>query len=787
MKLVKFEILKIITNKLFMVTFFILCFLNLLFLSYQNYLAQKNDIPYEAYKILSSDLKDKTHEEKGKYIKDAYERAEAINMIYYIQNNAKNENLALREIINTMREENKELYQKYYEESKNPTWKYTGNSDTELLFLKQINNDYNIINNYQYSLNAILEVADNLKNISIFKSKDEISFNNITKTASEYNKMQNIKINYENGKYIEKISSVNITDFIVLVLVFLLSAILITEEKEKNLFILIKSTKKGKRNTIIAKILTLFICVFLICLIFYGTNFIYYSITIGFGNIFMTIQSTSTLLLSTFKINILEYLILFFSVKCLYMFLFSFIIFYLALKFYHSSEVLIGLFLLTLFNLLIYKNIDITSKINLFQSFNLLNLMNTFELFRIYDNLRFYSFLLPKTSILIILQVVTIILLILFSFSKYIKQMKHIERENVIWRKIKSMKFIKSLKFNHIFSFEIYKLMFVNKGLIIIILFSLFIGFHFKNQNFNLSYQETFYKNYMDILSGNLNLEKEKLIKNTIKEYEKAEEELFNIQEKVLALELSNVEAMLASQPYEDILATRGVFARIESKYDYIRSHPGSAFVYDTGYYKLFRISQSNYEYDIYLIIVTIISILGIFIMEYKTGFIRILNATKNGRIKTARNKVIATILICTIIYMISIIPEIISVYKMYGLDNINMSITSLEIFHNLPSYISILSYFIAFYIVKYISYILIVLIVLYISLKLKNIVFVFITSLFIFLMPFVLVALKIVQYQVFPLMNLSIIRINFIYLLLIPIIVMMIIFLYNSVVKGLE
>ena len=173
--------------------------------------------------------------------------------------------------------------------------------------------------------------------------------------------------------------------------------------------------------------------------------------------------------------------------------------------------------------------------------------------------------------------------------------------------------------------------------------------------------------------------------------------------------------------------------------------------------------------------------------MEYKTGFIQILNATKNGRKKTARNKVITSIIVCTVIYIISIIPEILGTLKMYGLDNLSDSIISLVVFHSLPAGISILSYLIMFYIVRYISYILLILIVLYISLKLKNMVFAFITSIFVLLIPIIISVLKIAEIKIFPLMNLSIIGSNILAGFFVPTIVIISIFLYNSIVKRLE
>lgn len=787
MKFVKYEFLKIITNKLFIFTFLVLWFMNLLFLNYQNYLAPENDIPSKAYKLLETDLKDKNNSEKGKYINQLYERAKAINIIYNIQSSIKSDNPAIRDFANNLRDENKELYNKYYEESKNPKWRYTGDENTELSFLETIKNDYDKVNNYHKYLSDIIDESETIENASIFKSKDKVSLKSISKTADAYKKMQDISVSYEASVSAKKIASTTITDFFVLILVFLFSTILIIEEKEKNLFNIIKSTKNGYIVTIISKIVSLFIGVFFICVLFYGINYIYYFITLGYGNIFSPIQSVSMFMLSTIKVNILEYILIIFFAKWIYMVLLGILIFYLSIKLNNISEVLMILFIIVLINLFIFNNIDITSNINLFHSFNLINLINTNEIFRIYDNLRFFNILVSKTSSLLILQILMVITFIILSIFKYLKSMKSNIKENMILGKLKRFKLIKNIRLNNIFSFELYKMLVINKCFLIIILFLLFILYDFKNQNFSLSYNEMFYKNYMDILSGELNEKKEKLIKEKLEEYEYAERQLEIINNKVIDGELSNIDGMILSQPYEDILATKNVFNRIENKYNYIKENKNASFVYDTGYNQLFRINKSYNSHDIYLILITIISILGLFVMEYRTGFIQILNTTKNGRIKTARGKVLVSIIVCTFIYIISIVPEILKVYKMYGFTNINESIVSLEVFSNLPSYISIFNYLIIFYVVRYISYILIILLIEFISLKFKNIIFSFIVSIFVLLMPYILSMLNIFKIDMFPFMDLSIVRENIIYVFIIPFIVIVIIFLYNSVVKRLE
>ncbi len=91
MRLVTFEFLKIVTSKRFLITFFLLLVINFAFLTYSGYRESKTSIPYQAYRLLASDLKGKTNEEKGEFLKKEYERVSGLHLIYTIQNSLKSE------------------------------------------------------------------------------------------------------------------------------------------------------------------------------------------------------------------------------------------------------------------------------------------------------------------------------------------------------------------------------------------------------------------------------------------------------------------------------------------------------------------------------------------------------------------------------------------------------------------------------------------------------------------------------------------------------------------------
>ena len=97
--------------------------------------------------------------------------------------------------------------------------------------------------------------------------------------------MQNTEVTFTPSKGINTFTQMGVTDIFIILLIFVIAVIIIYEEREKNLLILIKSTKNGRSKTIFSKIIVMFLYIIAISIIMYGINFIYYGISIGYGNL----------------------------------------------------------------------------------------------------------------------------------------------------------------------------------------------------------------------------------------------------------------------------------------------------------------------------------------------------------------------------------------------------------------------------------------------------------------------------------------------------------------------
>ena len=732
-KIIKHEFLKIFTSKLFLYTLIAFVLTDIVLLIYTRNIIKKDEIPYSAYKILNEEMKDLLEIEKQELINKEYERNNAFSIISSILNNT-----YIREFAESLKNENRELYDKYINEYQTRNYKYTKDEAKELTFFKEIKKEYEECKNYKQTISEILEKAENLETISIFQeSQDDFSNKNIKDTAQKYEKMLDTQLEFIPAKGINSFTKMGITDILIVLLIFVISTIIIYEEREKNLFPLIKSTKNGRCKTILAKIFVMLILIFAISLILYAINFIYYGITIGYGNLSANIQSINTFIYSTLPISIRGYIALFFITKVTIFFIISLIILLVSNLAKNNVSNYIAVILIFGISFLGYKTIDPISKYNVFRVINLINLLEVNDIYKTHMNLNIMGNLQNVLHLSLFFAIILLVLLGLANIWIFTKRKDLGLTESYILKKLRNITILKPRIFTKIFWCEFYKLMVINKVWIILLLFTIFQIYSLSHVNKNISFSENMYRNYMKTFSGELTAEKEKRITEEQERFEKARLAIENIEVKVQKGEINREEAVKYKEPYQKVLNTEDVFLRIIEQYEHIKENPKAEFVYDTGYKQLLRMNKNAFlESDIYLIIMAEIVFSAIFVMEYKTEMNKILNTTPKGKQTTTKAKIEVCLMTSIIIFMISIIPEIIKIGQIYGFDNITASITSIPNFSNLYPEISILGFIVISYLTRIVIFNSIVLVILWISLKLKNTTYTILVASSILLIP---------------------------------------------------
>lgn len=585
---------------------------------------------------------------------------------------------------------------------------------------------------YDEFLNSVKENAEQSLSISIFSdSLSDFSKKNIEKTAEDFEKMQGIEITSDTDGGVMMMLDFAVSDLCFLLLLISVGVSLIVTEKEKKLFNLIRSTKKGTIHTFFAKLGALFIICLFINLVITSSTAGYAYFTYGFGDLSRSIQSVPALIMCYAKLSIREFMLMFFSVKTLGLFAAGTVIFLCCLFAKRAITMLVSVFSLASISFAL-TFIPETSKFSFFKYINLYSLINPYEIFRSYVNLNIFGEPVNVIAIFGIFLFLISAAAIIGAAVYYVKKrpLENCDKKYMVFS-------LKNRVHTKLWYFELKKILAINKGAVIILLFFLLQIYSVFNQVNFQSTEDYYYKYYMEMLAGPLTEEKEKIILSEKAEINEAEKKLNTLNEQRRQGKISIQEFVSRQEKYSEILEKADMFNRVYEKYLYVKETPGSEFIYDSGYEKLFGISDRDFSAENTILLLSVFSLLFccVYSSDYKNDMYRIICAAKYGTDKTRKVKTGMTVGLSVLIFLIAYIPELIYIGRFYGFDGLGsklINIPSLAYLGSLPIWFAIF----VLYALRFGVFLMLIPVISAISLKTKNNVATAIISLLIFAVP---------------------------------------------------
>lgn len=587
-------------------------------------------------------------------------------------------------------------------------------------------------NTYDEFVDAVQKNAERSLSVSIFnESLSDFSKRNIEKTAEDFEKMRGIEIKKDIDDGVLLVLNSKISDFCILILLIAIGLSLITDEKEKRLFHLIRSTAHGTYKTIISKLSALFICSILINGVITASTMIFAFKKYGFGDIFRSIQSVPDMLTAFFKQNISEYFLMLFSVKTIGIFIVGVVIFLLCLMSKHTITMILSVVLTGAVSFAASLIPD-TSVFNFFRYINLYSLINPYNALHSYVNLNIFG---KPINVIIVFALFSFLIgvLIISAVIIYFAYKRPLENNDA--------KFVNMLHRNKvhgsIMHFELKKLLSLNKAVTIILAFILFQTYNVYTQENFQSKDDYYYQYYMEMLSGQLTDEKEKIILSEKAKIDNAQEQQQSLNEQRKNKEITLQQYIQKQEEYSGILDKSEMFNKIFENYLYIKDNPNAEFIYDIGYEKLFGISEQNFSLknSMLLLCVFALCFCSVYSVDYKTDAYKILCTTKYGTDKTRKVKNRVLFLLSSIIFIAAYMPEIIYIGRFYGFPHLNGQLVSIPELSNLGA-IPIWLGIIFLYSIRFLVMILIIPIISAISLKGKNNIITAIIFFLIFVLP---------------------------------------------------
>ncbi len=713
------ELRKLFGRKTIFVVLLSLVLFNVFFLWYSN---QSNDEkpPLNAYKKISNDLSVLPNEERPDFINRYYTDIKGIELVENVKMYESWQNEHGNTLANNIKSQNLDEYNHYLSLWESGEYlHYTKNIQQESALANEIYTEITQLSGYQDYLSEIEDRANILSGISIFskETSDGFSSSNIQKTADDYSSMSHTEITYDVSYGVTSATSSLVTDCLVFIFLFIFAFLMIYDEKNKGLFSLVKSTPYGRLRLIACKMAVLDVSTAVIVFILYGCNIVFYGFTIGLGDLSRSIQSVGLFMGSTIKMSVGKFLISFMLLKWLACFLIGLIVMFASVFMRKSISAFISSGIILLVSFLQYVLIPANSQITILKHINLFGLFSAQDILGLYLNLNVFG----KAISLFFASIVTISLLILIFASL----------NCIVFSKSRSEQ---PSRFNLRFSFcsrnkeknvgksvcsqELYKILWVNKTIIVLLGFAAVSIYSCLTSVTYLSPDELYYKSYMNQLEGEVTQEKIELLKTERARFEEVQLELDKLS---MQTDSNDIQVQQKRESLERELYKQTVFERVWNQYEEIKNTDGW-FVYETGYNELFDIHKIRNGKEMLIIsLLLIICCYGIFTMEYTNGINQLIKTTPLGRGYTYKAKTTIAIVLMLLIVVIGMLPAIINISNVYGLSYLNAPICSLKDFSHMPSFISIGGFIGVLYLLKLIACTAVVMLIIFISLKTRH------------------------------------------------------------------
>lgn len=487
-----------------------------------------------------------------------------------------------------------------------------------------------------------------------------------------------------------------------------------TQEKDVGMSKILRVTKHGRRHLRRDKLILIITVSAAIALVFTLTPLIVLAMSCGLSSLAEPVQSIDALVLCPFELTTGEFLAIYLILRVLFFVLFGMICAVTAQLFEDYKPSLVIAAALAVVGVLI-ADIDSGSKFYFLAKFSPSSLADVLMLFERYRGLNFFGICLNYSIVAPIAALVIIVVLYIVSLnreSKKIQVFKKKSSEETVIKHARPMPLVTAEYKKHIICGKCY----------IIILAALILNVCVSCINFTptTNYIERQYIKYISTVRGKVSEEK----------YNYVDEEYAYIQRSIAEYPTASAEYRLGNITEEEFngYEKRKNYANycnnackmLVERANYLKSaernHPDVEFIYDEGLTRYFQIDS-----DIAAVGAIILIFSSVFAVEYESGFHMILRTAKKGRKKLWLSKLIYTLSLATLIFIVLHGSTFAVMLNSYEIDYLNAPVQSMPIFSDISEDISVGTYLLLHELTSYLGYLLTALVVSALSVMAKK------------------------------------------------------------------
>lgn len=683
-------------------------------------------------------------ENKEQFVENYYKEIQGLLLIEKVQNYQASESEISKKMAESLIAENKEDYAVYFPKWKNKDYKiYTDNLETESVFAEEIFKRYAQTKDYDGYLDEIFQQEEEKLGVSIFTSNsiDDFSEKVIRKTSEKYQGMKGTTTDFHSYEWLKQNSANEITDILILLIIFIIAMYLVFEDKRKNLFSVIRATPKGRVTCIISKMITVASSTLFVSGMMYLSMLMYIGVGYGLAGINEEIQSASEFLACPYHLKVWQFLVVSFLIKNMaFIIIALFILLVSMLCANYIVPFTSGITLISL-NALLYFTFTSVEKGNGFHYLNLWSFIKSERLLGNYALVNIEGIPVSATYMSVILLVVFFMGFVFVNIIVFVKLRKIISDE----KKIKLPAGIRiKRKGSHVSKrlavYEAYKIYRISGCAFIIVLFIGGMAMSGAKTNCYLSPNQESYKLQMKELAGELTEKKEQTILEKKAYFDDIIEQLKELEEQFSEGKIEERQYGDRKLSLESKLALYPAFVRVYERYEYVGKHKGAQFVYEDGYKKLVGKMDHWYIDMLFMIAILLIIIQStVFTMDKERGMEHLIRATPGGRKNSVVYKVSIGVMNGIIVYSCFFIRNIYIANRFYGLDLWSASLSNIKGLETVPQFIPIVAGVILFVIVQLIIVVVFSLLVMLTAKKIGNAIWAIVVQMGIVIMVYAL------------------------------------------------
>ena len=313
------------------------------------------------------------------------------------------------------------------------------------------------------------------------------------------------QLSHIDNKAVEAATSYEVSSYILLIIVLLVNILMFSVEREKGLYILVRSTAKGRLSTIACKLLVVLSVTAVVSLLFYASNIMTAGTVYGFGDLSRPVQSSELFLNCALNVTMLEYLILWVLGKTLLLCSLSMLTAFLFVVIKSSAKTYLILAAALIFEFSCFIFIDGSSVLASLKFINIFYLISGNNIFGCYQNVNIFSQPINIITVFIGLAIALSVVGVLGAALAFSRLSQHNGKLVLLDRLMSRLGRFKKINGSvRIYSGEAYKHYKTSFALVAVIIL-VALGFVSYNDDLSIIFrspQESAYDTYMQTLEG---------------------------------------------------------------------------------------------------------------------------------------------------------------------------------------------------------------------------------------------------------------------------------------------